>query len=121
VESVFRTIAIDALDWMGARVGAGTLADHHAGIWAWSKTWDRAQTNDLLIWSDEPQIDRVKQTDAQMRIDPTSAFPTCLNLAELGSIICMNWVAYCYGGGIAIPEAILYNPYQSVINGTEKL
>ncbi|MEI9851383.1 MAG: hypothetical protein WDN24_11750 [Sphingomonas sp.] len=73
-------------------------------LWDSATAWERAQSNEWELWSEESDGNRelIKQARAMQEADPEAAFRTFLEAAEGGSAWAMEMVGWHYDTGTAV-------------------
>jgi TPR repeat protein len=91
-----------AIDWIGAKIGAGAGTDNRAKLWALNEAWSYGQVNDQAILKADPDRDQAREAAALVRRDPEREFPLVIALARRGSVWSMIQTAWCYFEGLGV-------------------
>jgi TPR repeat protein len=74
------------------------------------------------IWADEPDLDRLRSAYALQSSDPKRALAEFQALADIGSVMSLNYIAYIFEIGRGVPRdlAKAEEYYQRACNGCFK-
>ncbi len=84
------------ITWLRSRLGMPDFNEEQAER---LRTWEYAQTNDWNLLETDPQKEEVKASVRLLDHTPEDGFAQLLQLANSGSVFCMNFVAWCYWSG----------------------
>ncbi len=91
-------------NWFCDRFG-GDCARLVAALWGRSDRWEVDRSNEWELWEANsiPHEDRISQALALSTTDPVAAFALYRELADAGSVYCMERTAWRYYTGTGVP------------------